>query len=78
MANKKLNIVTTNEQEPKKRGKETKLNHLTTNKINAPAPAPRKEQPPMDESKIISTNNIEKHQAKNRMEKARAAKRIKK
>lgn len=78
MKNKKLNIVTTNQQAPTERMARKKLDILTTNKITAAPRSPMTERPVMNVDEVITTGNIKKHQAKNRavarMEKARKAK----
>lgn len=78
MKNKKLNIVTTNQQAPTERMAKKKLDILTTNKISAAPRSLMKERPVMNADEIITTGNIKKHQAKNRavtrMAKARKAK----
>lgn len=66
MKNKKLNIVTTNQQASTERTKRKKLDILTTNKISAAPRSPMKERPVMNANEVITTGNVEKHQAKNR------------
>ena len=74
MKNKKLNIVNMNDQEPVKPMKPRTLDTLTTNTVSATPRGKTDKRPEMNPGEIITTGNVEEFRAKNRMVKARAAK----